>query len=113
MTTHPDKRKRWRPRFTVRTLVVVMTLVCCYMACWMVTERQGVSDVYHFTASKLEDQGHKTALDWQDFMPEFLNASANTPFLVGLDTLTSPTTHRYYFWFFGYVAELPFEREIK
>lgn len=28
MTAHPTKSKRWRPRFSVRTLVVVVTLVC-------------------------------------------------------------------------------------
>jgi hypothetical protein len=47
MTTQHDKVKRWRPRFSIRTLVIVVTLVCCYAACWGPTKRWGVVDVYH------------------------------------------------------------------
>jgi hypothetical protein len=50
MTTPPNKPKRWRPRFSVRTLVVVVTLVCCYAACWGPTKRQGVEDVMKYAA---------------------------------------------------------------
>ena len=112
MTTQAAQPKRFHLCFSIKTLAIVVTLVCCYAACWRVTERQGVSDVYHFAASELGEQGHKTALDFQDFMPEFLSASANTPFLVGLDTFTARRTHRYYLWFFGYVAKLPYERTL-
>jgi|CXWL01.1.fsa_nt_gi hypothetical protein len=38
MTSQHDKPKRWRPRFSVRTLVIVVTLVCCYAACWRMTK---------------------------------------------------------------------------
>jgi hypothetical protein len=51
MTTQYDKAKRWRPRFSVRTLVIVVTLVCCYMACWRPTKRRGVADVQDNTSS--------------------------------------------------------------
>ena len=40
------KRRRWRPRFSVRTLVILLTLVCCYAACWGPTKRHGVDDVW-------------------------------------------------------------------
>jgi hypothetical protein len=44
MTTQHDNAKRWRPRFSVRTLVIVVTLVCCYFGCWEITKRYGVPD---------------------------------------------------------------------
>ncbi len=33
MTTDPTTPKRWLPRFSLRTLVVLVTLACCYAAC--------------------------------------------------------------------------------
>lgn len=112
MTSQHDKSKRWRPKFSVRTLAIVMTLMCCYAACWSATKRQGVTDVYRFAANQLHEQGRSFALDFQNFMPEHLNASATMPFIVGLDSFRTQKLRRYYFWFFGYVARLPFEREI-
>ena len=40
MITNPTTSKRWRPTFSVRTLVVMVTLVCCYVACWGPTKTQ-------------------------------------------------------------------------
>ena len=37
MTSQHDKPKRWRPRFSIRTLVIVVTLVCVYFGCWKLT----------------------------------------------------------------------------
>ncbi len=31
--------KRWRPRWSVRMLLIVVTLVCAYLACWGPTKR--------------------------------------------------------------------------
>lgn len=47
MTSQHDKAKRWRPRFSARTLVIVVTLVCCYAACWGPTKVRGVGQVVH------------------------------------------------------------------
>jgi len=44
MTSQHDKAKRWRRRFSVRTLVVLVTLVCCYAACWGPTKTRGVDE---------------------------------------------------------------------
>jgi len=46
MTTNPTTPKRWRPRFSLRTLVVLITLVCCYAACWGPTKTKGVRDAF-------------------------------------------------------------------
>ena len=37
---------------------------------------------------------------------------AEFPLVVRYLDPTSPRIHRYYFWFFGYVVRLPYEREI-
>ena len=42
MTTQHDTPKRFRPKFSVRTLVILVTLVCCYAACWGPTNTRGV-----------------------------------------------------------------------
>ena len=112
MTSHKEKMKRWRPRYSVRTIVIVVTMTCCYAACWSATKQQGVSDVYRFTANQLHEQGRSFALDMQSPMSEFLDASAPVPFIVGLDAFRTKEPRRYYFWFFGYVATLPYEREM-
>ena len=47
------------------------------------------------------------------------NVSATVPLIVGIEEdgdwsqpWTAPIRRCYYFWFFGYVAKLPFEREL-
>jgi hypothetical protein len=105
MTAHPDKPKRWRPRFSVRTLVVVVTLMCCYAACWGPTKRQGVEDVYRHAYSESAGREHGP--------PPIFYTSATGPFVVGIDQFTgSPDRREYYFWFFGLIAKLPIEREV-
>jgi hypothetical protein len=51
MTSQHDKPKWWRPTFSVRTLVIVVTMVCLYAACWGPTKRRGVNDVVNFVLS--------------------------------------------------------------
>jgi hypothetical protein len=92
MPSERDKAKRWRPRFSVRTLVILVTLVCCYAACWGPTKTRGVLEV----------------------PPEFLfgtgpprpprRSSGVAPLIVQTDYAGREC---YYFWFFGYVAKLP------
>jgi len=38
-----DKPKRWRPRWSIRILLLVITLICAYFACWGPTKRRGVA----------------------------------------------------------------------
>lgn len=37
--------KRFRPRFSIRTLIIFVTLVCCYLGLWEATKTWGVADV--------------------------------------------------------------------
>lgn len=99
-----DTWKRWRLRFSVRTVVVVLTLACCYAACWGPTTSLGVFDVIFTTYPQ--------------------DAEAIAPLLVAADApgWGPPSVPRqsvgaprrcYYFWFFGTVVKLPFERDVK
>lgn len=97
----PSSVKRFRLRLSIRTLVVVVTLLCCYAACWEPTKQQGVEDV-----TRRLDKGSY----WGTYDVAWQNVSPVIPFVVRADIMD---VHRcYYFWFFGYVADLPFERRI-
>jgi hypothetical protein len=98
ITSQHDKPKRWRPRFSVRTLVIVVTLVCCYAACWGPTKTRGLEDVREYVLQR-SSRSH---------FGEAFYTSAKVPLVVGITS----TRTRYYFWFFGYVAKLPYEREL-
>jgi hypothetical protein len=69
-----------------------VTLVCCYAACWGPTKTTGVEDVDSVTGLAI--------------MP-----SPKMPFVVAVDSWGG--TRSYYFWCFGYVAKLPWEREVE
>ena len=44
---------------------------------------------------------------------EWKGASSPFPFVVShYETTTRPVSRHYHFWFFGYVARLPFERDL-
>ncbi|HUG67861.1 MAG TPA: hypothetical protein VMM76_08915 [Pirellulaceae bacterium] len=49
MTSQHDKPKRWRPRFSVRTLAIVVTLVCVYFGLWEITKRWGVPELDEYS----------------------------------------------------------------
>ena len=91
--------KRFRPRFSIRTLAIIVTLVCCYAACWGPTNRRGLDDVFIIFGEDIDS--------WPI-------GRANAPLVVSLDKVRGYHMQRhYYFWFFGYVAKLPYERELK
>ena len=50
---HPPKR--WRPRFSVRMLVVLVSLVCGYFGLWEATKGRGVRDVATRMTKHLRD----------------------------------------------------------
>ena len=131
MTTQHDKPKRWRPRFSVRTLAIVVTLVCCYAACWGPTKRRGIEDALQYEyGTPATASGFEAAIEADDddaWDPALLrrlsgvagfDPSPAAPLIVRIDELsyanvrTKTLRRTYYFWFFGYVAKLPWEREI-
>ena len=119
MTNPRPTPKRFRPRFSIRTLAIVVTLVCCYAACWGPTKKVGVADVIQ----------HVNSVPWEASWDGKLDAvaSATMPLVVEIDVPESASAsvwaitgrgqplesqiiwsrRHYYFWFFGYVAKLP------
>ena len=119
MTNPRPTSKRFRLRFSIRTLVIVVTLVCCYAACWGPTKEYGPADVdesisyLHF---RLEVVPVAPLVISVNDLPTYYNGSL--PITGDISALpgtrlvyTKP--RRYYFWFFGYVAKLPYEREVE
>lgn len=98
--------KRFRPRFTIRTLTIVVTLVCVYAACWGPTKTWGVRDV----ATKMQN-----TRETEPVAPLILTAEHGSWVDVGDQRsvwIRPLSRRRYYFWFFGFVVKLPYERGI-
>lgn len=97
---------RRRPRFSLRTLVIAMTIACFYFGCWPVTATTGVRDV-----EKQLNRGK-----WP-----VVSAIPKAPFLLSFHRITvlsppnqAPQTveeYGYYVWFFGWLAKVPFANE--
>jgi len=97
MSTDREKAKRWRLRWSVRTLVIVVTLGCAYLACWGPTKRYGLNDVETYIWSNAEGS-------FGDPVDPFGEGEVVLPFVVWRDS-------HYYIWFFGHVAKLPESKE--
>ncbi len=98
MTTQPTTSKRWRPRFSVRTLVILVTLVCCYAACWGPTKTRGVEDVprraFRGTIGLSSGNAGEDAAMNERFYQSF-NASPALPLVVGVNwEYQGPPTRR-------------------
>jgi hypothetical protein len=103
------KLRRWRIKFSLRTILLLLTLVCCYLGFWSVTKHFGPEAVKKYSVPK------KIRL--------VLEQSSPAPFIVAADEArrpepsTSPAFdpesrlfyRRYYIWLFGYVVETPFK----
>ncbi len=85
------------PRFSLRTLLVLVTLVCVYFGCWEITKRYGVPAV--------------------DSMDNGILVSSPMPFVVGCYRLYDKYYGRHdkwefrrehYLWIFGFSVRTPF-----
>ena len=104
MAKEQDNPKRWRHKFSVRTLVILVTLVCCYAACWGPTKSRGLTDVenhVYWGGQSPRGQGRLYGA----------NTSASLPLIIGTDE-SGENTRGYYFWLFGLVLKLPFEHSV-
>ena len=116
MKTHERHKAKWfRPRFSVRVLLIVLTLICAYLACWNPTKEQGVRDVL----KHVNDVYYRRLVVHKGIEREAYHAAMAIPLVVRTDErevdgwlATGPSYRRYYFWFFGYVARLPYERKL-
>ena len=102
MTRDQDNTNRWRSKWSVRILLIVITLICAYLACWGPTKTWGGADVRNHVSVV----GIVEIYDMDVVAPLFVSAE--------VAVLQPKFKHyrRYYFWFFGYVVKLPYEREL-
>lgn len=102
MSRGEDNVKRWRiwrPRFSVRTLAIFVSLICVYFGCWGITKQYGVPRA---------SRGH-IAAEMPDALP--FGAGSPAPFIIWKNELDliNEFPRRYYFWLFGVTLKLPFE----
>lgn len=108
MPSERDKVKRWRPQFSTRTLVIVVTLVGLYFGAWELTKHWGIGLV-----------APETRKSHPGFTPRprpFDSSSA--PFVVSRERYYGIPPkcgdyREYHLWFFGFTAPLPFESKIE
>jgi hypothetical protein len=111
---------RFRPRFSVRTLAIVVTLVCAYLGAWEVTNR--VAEQQGKSRSKQDvlipnhcpfDLLFKLCPDGS--YVEIHQSESPAPFIIyrdeqDWDDRKDPTVRRkYYLWLFGPKIKIPIE----
>jgi hypothetical protein len=108
-TQHDTAAKRWRPRFSVRTLAIFISLVCAYLGAWEATKKWGVRDVEQLA---IKDMIVSKGSGWSG-KPYSITCPA--PFIVGLTqqwTYEAPYWHRgiqvrrHFIWAFGTIADI-------
>lgn len=105
----------WRPRFSIRVLLILMTLVCAYLAGRGLTRGQGVKDVLNRVDN--DRDAEFDPLNLSSNCPA--DASSICPLLIEIRVAEArykkgnyvfSEHRRFYFWCFGYVAKLPYEK---
>ena len=120
-----EKARSWQPRYSVKTLVMLVTVLGAFLGCWVATRTQGVNDVsMRINRDDLKHFGTSEDRPLDDARrAEVWKVKAQAPFVIaaidwdsiysGGRYLMASSGHRvYYFWFFGYVVKLPYERRI-
>lgn len=102
----PAPKRRWLPAFSIRTLLIVTTLLCGYAACWWPTKKTGVLDVDLLVRPSSRAERTATAVAPLIISARCVRESKTLPPPANFTAFRG-----YYFWFFGYVAKLPYERE--
>jgi len=106
MSASVNSPSRRRPRFSIRALLLAVTLVALYFAAWEMTKRSGIGLVA--PERQIADIPSPRARPFD---------SCPAPFVVSRERYYGlPPKYgdfrEYHFWFFGYTVKLPFERLI-
>ena len=107
MTSNGTNPKRWRPGFSLRTLVIFVTLVCVYFGAWEATKTFGVPAVEEFAVKGHGEFGRRIA-DPHSPMPFCVHVTRHRldyPSPAG-GGLMMRYYRRYYLWFFGLIVHL-------
>ena len=118
---------RFRPHFSLRTLAILVTLVCAYLAAWEATKRYGVSQIVADakpssiviscrSPTPCLVQIEARALGYLQTTVELEKGKDEVTITQGPDGIISGTdapdifvSRRYYVWLFGPTIMLPFE----
>jgi hypothetical protein len=100
--------KRWKPRFYLKWLLFIFTVVASYLGLWAATKTSGVNDLRDFGLEydiAVEDDNVRVPF------PLVIEAIENSPHFDYIFPLRSSPSSRMcirhrYFWFFGYITEL-------
>jgi hypothetical protein len=99
MSVNTDNRKRWLPRFSIRTLIGIVTLICLFFGSWELTKTIGVPAV----AKRLEAMSIS-----------FFGLTSQGPFLVSayenqrpLGAYQQPAPRRHHLWLVVASVRLP------
>ncbi len=97
-------RRRWRPTFSLRSLILLTTLVCLLLAGWHSTVTLGVKLLGGYLG--VEPRGANIVVKAPFVMasPRFTATSTTTGLRVA-------TTNTFYLWTFGQFIKLPFTTE--
>ena len=92
----------------MRLLLVLTALTCAYLAYWKPTRDRGIADVRKRVTGVLFDIDAVAPLLIRVETSDGWNSYATS------STWSFPKwpRHHYYFWLFGYVVKLPYEREV-
>jgi hypothetical protein len=101
-TTKRATKLRWS-RFSIRTLIIVVTLVCVYLASWRLTATTGAADAINHI------YGNDAALEMEiaSWAPMPMIVRLDEPHPAGLSSIMY--IRRYYFWYFFGAVRLPFQ----
>lgn len=114
----PTPRQWWRPRFSLRTLAMLVTLICAYFAAWGATKRHVAREQSH--GHLRSSHGAPLVLGTRALAPLLISRdilvlpspTANTPTdakVVGHSMTISDARTRYYVWLLGPTVELPYQ----
>ena len=125
MSHGEEKANRWRPRFSVRTLAILVTLVCVYFGAWEITKSSARRQFPFFESfdgevlfpfkPPLSDRQLAILAEENNYRT-VLHAESVVPLMIARyerDWVGAPPARnyakRYYLWLFGFKVRLPFE----
>ena len=119
---------RFRPRFSIRTLAIVVTLVCAYFGAWEMTKGAAVRQqrrcrIYSLDGKELLPT---QAMNFSEQQTKLLNENiafsivetsdspapcviARNEVMIFSAPVREPNRRTYHLWFFGHIVKLPFE----
>jgi hypothetical protein len=111
--------KLWRPRFSIRTLTIFVTLVCAYFGAWEATKKYGVDKKPEFPVrEQLFIESHSPApllvsTHVMESVPPVPETAQKIAPSSGWHEVRMVESRKYYLWLFGPRLKLPFEAEVR